>query len=72
MGLQVAAVLGYTVTAAINMPELTLDHCGPLVKNLPVLALIVLLWCAVPAPRRLGRTVRLNSALDVAGRREAV
>jgi uncharacterized protein YbjT (DUF2867 family) len=69
MGLQVAAVLGYTVTAAINMPELTL---GPLVKNLPVLALIVLLWCAVPAPRRLGRTVRLNSALDVAGRREAV
>ena len=55
---QVAAVIGYTATAAINMPELTLDHCGPLVKNLPVLALIVLLWCAASEPvtkaRRLG------------------
>ncbi|HET7792110.1 MAG TPA: SDR family oxidoreductase [Rhizobacter sp.] len=48
--LQVAAVIGYTVTAAIHMPELTLDHCGPLVKNLPVLALIVLLWCAANEP----------------------
>jgi hypothetical protein len=41
-------VLGYGVTAALNMPELTLDHCGPLVKNLPVLALIVLVWLAAP------------------------
>jgi uncharacterized protein YbjT (DUF2867 family) len=48
--LQLAAVIGYTVTAAWHMPELTLDHCGPLVKNLPVLALILLLWCAVPMP----------------------
>jgi hypothetical protein len=45
-------VLGYTITAALNMPELTLDHCGPLVKNLPVLALIVLLWLASPLPER--------------------
>jgi uncharacterized protein YbjT (DUF2867 family) len=57
MAVQVAAVVGYTTTAALNMPELTLDHCGPLVKNLPVLALIVLLWLAAPqahaaAPRR--------------------
>lgn len=44
--LQVAAVLGYTVTAAINMPELTIDHCGPLVKNLPLLGLVVVLWMA--------------------------
>ena len=44
--LQMAAVLGYTLTAAVNMPELTLDHCGPLVKNLPVLALLLALWCA--------------------------
>ncbi|HEY0817296.1 MAG TPA: SDR family oxidoreductase [Rhizobacter sp.] len=49
MALQAAAVLGYGVTAALNMPELTIDHCGPLVKNLPVLALIVLLWLAAPA-----------------------
>jgi uncharacterized protein YbjT (DUF2867 family) len=48
MALQAAAVLGYGVTAALNMPELTLDHCGPLVKNLPVLALIVLVWLAAP------------------------
>jgi uncharacterized protein YbjT (DUF2867 family) len=49
---QVGAVLGYTITAALNMPELTIDHCGPLVKNLPVLALIVLLWLASPLPER--------------------
>lgn len=45
--LQAAAVLGYTTTAALNMPELTLDHCGPLVKNLPVLGLVLLLWMAM-------------------------
>lgn len=44
--LQIGAVLGYTLTAAWNMPELALDHCGPLVKNVPVLALLVLLWLA--------------------------
>lgn len=43
---QIGAVLGYTATAAINMPELTIDHCGPLVKNLPLLALLTTLWCA--------------------------
>ncbi len=44
--LQAAAIVGYTVTAAINMPELTIDHCGPLVKNLPVLMTVVVLWLA--------------------------
>lgn len=44
--LQCAAILGYTVTAALHMPELTIDHCGPLVKNLPVLAAVLLLWLA--------------------------
>lgn len=44
--LQMAAVLGYTLTAAVNMPELALDHCGPLVKNVPLLALLLALWCA--------------------------
>ena len=42
--LQCGAVVGYTVTAAVHMPELTIDHCGPLVKNLPVLAAIMVLW----------------------------
>ena len=47
--LQIGAVLGYTLTAALNMPELTIDHCGPLVKNVPVLAVLMLLWLAQPA-----------------------
>lgn len=46
---QCGAVLGYTVTAAWNMPELTFDHCGPLVKNLPILATLVVLWWTQPA-----------------------
>ncbi|MEQ1806138.1 MAG: DoxX-like family protein [Burkholderiaceae bacterium] len=55
---QAGAVLGYTVTAALHMPELVIDHCGLLVKNLPVLALVLLLWLAhgsVPAPSAAGR-----------------
>jgi uncharacterized protein YbjT (DUF2867 family) len=44
--LQMAAVLGYTLTAAMNMPELTLDRGGSLVTSLPVLALLLALWCA--------------------------
>ena len=47
--LQFAAVLGYTATAAVNMPELTIDHCGPLVKNAPIIALVMLLAMAQPA-----------------------
>jgi uncharacterized protein YbjT (DUF2867 family) len=43
---QAGAVLGYTLTAAFNVPELTIDHCAPLVKNLPVLACVVVLWLA--------------------------
>lgn len=77
MGLQLIAVVAYTSMAAWHMPELTLDHCGPLVKNLPVLALIVLLWLAArpsaeAAPRRTVRTAQAGSALGIAGRREAV
>lgn len=47
--LQCAAIVGYTVTAAWHVPELTLDHCAPLVKNLPLLAAALLLWLALPA-----------------------
>lgn len=42
--LQCAAIVGYTATAALHMPELTIDHCGPLVKNLPMLAAVLVLW----------------------------
>jgi len=48
---QSAAVAGYTVTAAFSMPELTIDHCGPLVKNLPVLMAVLVLWMARPIAR---------------------
>lgn len=58
--LQAVAVIGYTATAAWNMPELTLDHCGPLVKNLPVLGLVLLLWLAQPA--RPGNALRHTRA----------
>jgi nucleoside-diphosphate-sugar epimerase len=53
---QVAAVLGYTATAAFNMPELTIDHCGPLVKNLPVLMTVIVLWLDEPGNRGVGRS----------------
>jgi uncharacterized protein YbjT (DUF2867 family) len=45
---QIGAVLGYTLTAAFHMPELTIDHCGPLLKNLPLLAMLILLWLGTP------------------------
>ena len=64
--LQAAAIVGYTAMAAVHMPELTLDHCAPLVKNLPLLAAVLVLWLALPAgakaavrqdrPRPLPRT----------------
>lgn len=61
--LQSAAVVGYTATAAWNMPELTLDHCGPLVKNLPVLGLVLVLWMAQPvrSPRERLRHTRADA-----------
>lgn len=67
---QTGAVLGYTLTAALHMPELMIDHCGPLVKNLPVLALVLLLWLAhgsAPSPlaaarRRAGPGPRSTSS----------
>ncbi len=51
---QAGAVIGYTATAAYFVPALTIDHCGPLVKNLPVFALVMLLWLALPAQAAAG------------------
>ncbi|MCE9660091.1 MAG: SDR family oxidoreductase [Burkholderiales bacterium] len=59
--LQGAAVVGYTLTAAFNVPELTIDHCGPLVKNLPVLGCVLVLWLAEAgraSPRRRALAAR--------------
>ena len=47
--LQAAAIVGYTAMAAILMPELKLNLCAPLVKNLPLLAAVLVLWLALPA-----------------------
>lgn len=46
---QLAAIAGYGCVAALNMPELLLDHCAPLVKNLPLAAAVLLLWLGAPA-----------------------
>jgi len=61
---QSGAVLGYGLTAAFNMPELTLDHCAPLVKNVPVLMAVVLLWLANPQ-RSAVRAARTEGRGDV-------
>lgn len=42
--LQCAAIVGYTLMAALHMPELTIAHGGPLLKNLPVLLAGLVLW----------------------------
>ena len=47
--LQAATIIGYTAIAAFHMPELALDHCAPLVKNLPLLAAVLVLWLGLPA-----------------------
>lgn len=64
---QTAAVIGYTATAAWNMPELTIDHCGPLIKNLPLLGLLLTLWATQPAAtkseRRRAMEVSANNRL---------
>jgi uncharacterized protein YbjT (DUF2867 family) len=63
--LQCAAVLGYGLTAAFNMPELTLDHCAPLVKNVPVLMAVMLLW--LDAGRAIGQRFGGQASHAVAG-----
>lgn len=61
--LQMAAIVGYTLTAAFHMPELTLDHCGPLAKNLPLLAAVAVLWMAAPARSDAASHERRNANL---------
>ena len=50
--LQCAAIVGYTLAAAWHVPALTIDHCGPLAKNVPLLGCAVVLWLS-----RSGRRV---------------
>ena len=64
--LQAAAIVGYSSVAAFNMPELTIDHCAPLAKNLPLLAAVLVLW--LDAQRATAQTGRgVMSALGRSG-----
>jgi uncharacterized protein YbjT (DUF2867 family) len=55
---QSVAILGYTLMAAWHVPELTLDHCAPLLKNLPLLAAVLVLWMAAPPAAQPGAASR--------------
>ncbi len=52
---QLALVAGYTVLITLFLPEYWLHPYGPISKNLPILALLALLWALEPpAPARKG------------------
>jgi uncharacterized protein YbjT (DUF2867 family) len=49
---QIALIGGYTVLITFFLPEYWLHPYGPILKNLPILAAIGLLWALEPPPRR--------------------
>lgn len=63
---QVVAVVAYTAVAAHGMPELLLDHCAPLAKNLPLLAALLIAWLGQPplAPQRPATRPSVRAALS--------
>ena len=52
--IQLLLIAGYTLLITVFLPEYWLHPYGPIVKNLPVAALIALLWALEP-PQRGGR-----------------
>ena len=68
--LQSGAVVGYTADRSVHVPELTIDHCAPLVKNLPVLGCVIVLWLAEAGrpSRRAGRVASARIANEEAVR----
>ncbi|MBC5784280.1 SDR family oxidoreductase [Ramlibacter sp. USB13] len=52
---QLALIGGYTVLVTFFLPEYWLHPYGPISKNLPVLALIMLLWALELPPRKEAR-----------------
>jgi hypothetical protein len=69
---QAIAVAGYTLTAAINVPALTIDHCGPLAKNVPILMCVVVLWLAAastPARPQTSMLATRRALLSMKARR---
>ena len=69
---QALAVAGYTLTTAINVPALTIDHCGPLAKNVPVLMCVVVLWLAAASTPRPALRLRRESQRSPAMRQAAM
>ena len=51
---QAALVAGYTVLITLFLPEYWLHPYGPIAKNIPLLALIGVLWALEPAAREAG------------------
>ena len=49
---QIALITFYTVTITLKLPEFWLHPYGPILKNLPILAALFLLYVAEPANRR--------------------
>jgi len=52
---QLALIAGYTVLITLFMPEFWLHPYGPITKNIPVAALIALLWALDSPARRAER-----------------
>jgi uncharacterized protein YbjT (DUF2867 family) len=52
---QLALIGGYTVLVTLFLPEYWLHPYGPISKNIPLLALIALLWALEPPARGKGR-----------------
>jgi hypothetical protein len=53
---QIVLVLGYTAIISVRLPEFWLHPYGPVLKNLPLLAVLLLLWTLDDdAPARRGK-----------------
>ena len=49
---QMALIAGYTLIVSLRLPEYWLHPFGPISKNLPLLALLVMLYVMSPSPAR--------------------
>ncbi|HEX6722629.1 MAG TPA: SDR family oxidoreductase [Burkholderiaceae bacterium] len=49
---QMALIVGYTLIVSLRLPEYWLHPFGPISKNLPLLALLVMLYVMSPSPAR--------------------
>jgi hypothetical protein len=49
---QIALILGYTAIITLRLPEFWAHPFGPLLKNLPILAILMFLYSMAPAQKR--------------------